>query len=111
MKDDLIFVDYPELRQACRELRSAEFGRDWDLFVEAEYLGVAKDEDENGNVVDLPTFWQVGMRLFKTLWADSDGRWRAFAGIDNATNDVVLPQLGLPQPGRTLSFGVVFEAT
>lgn len=87
------------------------FGHDWDLFVEAEYLGVAKDEDENGDVVDLPTSWHVGMRLFKTLRANSDGRWRAFAGIDNATNDVVLPQLGLPQTGRTLSLGVVFEAT
>jgi iron complex outermembrane receptor protein len=86
------------------------FGDDWDLFVEAEYLGVAKDEDEDGDVVDLPTSWHVGMRLFKTLWADGAGRWRAFAGIDNVTNDVVLPQLGLPQAGRTLSLGVVFEA-
>ena len=35
------------------------FGRDWDFYFEAEYLGVAKDEDENGNVVDLPTSWHI----------------------------------------------------
>jgi iron complex outermembrane receptor protein len=85
------------------------FGRDWDFYIEAEYLGVAKDEDENGNVVDLPTSWLVDMRLFRTITAQAKGRWRAYAGIDNATNDVVLPQLGLPQPGRTFKVGVVFE--
>ena len=85
------------------------FGRDWDFYLETEYLGVAKDEDENGNVVDLPTSWHVDVRLFKTFMERANGRWRAYAGIDNATNDVVLPQLGLPQPGRTLTVGLVFE--
>ena len=85
------------------------FGRDWDFYLETEYLGVSKDEDENGNVVDLPTSWHVDVRLFKTFAERANGRWRAYAGVDNATNDVVLPQLGLPQPGRTFSMGVVFE--
>jgi hypothetical protein len=85
------------------------FGRDWDFYFEAQYMGVAKDEDENGNVVDLPTSWHIDVRLFKTLNVRTNGRWRAYAGIDNATNGVVLPQLGLPQPGRTLTAGVVFE--
>jgi outer membrane cobalamin receptor len=85
------------------------FGRDWDFYFEAQYMGVAQDEDENGEVVDLPTSWHVDVRLFKTLRERENGRWRAYAGIDNATNDVVLPQLGLPQPGRTLTAGVVFE--
>jgi outer membrane receptor protein involved in Fe transport len=85
------------------------FGRDWDFFFEAEYLGVAQDEDENGNVVDLPTSWFVDMRLFRTIHAQAGGRWRAYAGLDNALDDVVLPQLGLPQPGRTFKLGVVFE--
>ncbi len=85
------------------------FGRDWDFYVEAEYLGVAKDEDENGRVIDLPTSWLVDMRLFRTIDAEAGGRWRAYAGVDNALNDVVLPQLGLPQPGRTFKVGVVFE--
>jgi outer membrane cobalamin receptor len=85
------------------------FGHDWDFYFEAEYLGVAQDEDENGNVVDLPTSWLVDMRLFRTIHAQAGGRWRAYAGLDNALNDVVLPQLGLPQPGRTFKVGVVFE--
>jgi iron complex outermembrane recepter protein len=87
------------------------FGRDWDFYFEAEYLGVAQDEDENGNVVDLPTSWLVDMRLFRTIRERAGGRWRAYAGLDNALNDVVLPQLGLPQPGRTFKVGVVFEPT
>jgi iron complex outermembrane receptor protein len=85
------------------------FGHDWDFYFEAQYMGVAQDEDENGEVVDLPTSWHIDVRLFKTLKERENGRWRAYAGIDNATNDVVLPQLGLPQPGRTLTAGVVFE--
>lgn len=87
------------------------FGRDWDFYGEAEYLGVAKDEDENGSVVDLPTSWLVDLRLFRTINAHARGRWRAYAGLDNALNEVVLPQLGLPQPGRTFKVGVVFEYT
>lgn len=85
------------------------FGRDWDFYFEAQYMGVAKDEDENGNVIDLPTSWHIDVRLFKTLDVRANGRWRAYAGVDNATNEVVLPQLGLPQPGRTYAAGVVFE--
>jgi iron complex outermembrane receptor protein len=85
------------------------FGRDWDFYIEAEYLGVARDEDENGRVVELPTSWLVDMRLFRTIDAKAGGRWRAYAGLDNALNDVVLPQLGLPQPGRTFKVGFVFE--
>ena len=85
------------------------FGRDWDFYFEAEYLGVAQDEDENGNVVDLPTSWFVDMRLFRTIHERAGGRWRAYASLDNALNDVVLPQLGLPQPGRIFKVGVVFE--
>jgi iron complex outermembrane receptor protein len=87
------------------------FGRDWDFYFEAEYLGIAQDEDENGNVVNLPTSWLVDMRLFRTIRERAGGRWRAYASLDNALNDVVLPQLGLPQPGRTFKVGVVFEPT
>jgi iron complex outermembrane receptor protein len=85
------------------------FAQDWDLFLEVQHVGTALDEDEDGTVVRLPTSTEVNLRLFRTLRHDDDGRWRAYAGIDNLSNDIVLPQLGLPLPGRTLSIGVRFE--
>jgi iron complex outermembrane receptor protein len=102
-----VLYQRPEFQGAL--MLDSTFGRDWDFYVEAEYLGVAKDEDEIGGVVDLPTSWLVDLRLFRTIDAETKGRWRAYAGLDNALNDVVLPQLGLPQPGRTFKVGVVFE--
>jgi len=59
--------------------------------------------------VELPTSTEVNVRLFKTLHHGAAGRWRAYASVENAGNEIVLPQLGLPQPGRTVSLGVSFE--
>ncbi len=85
------------------------FAADWDLFIEAQYVGKALDEDEAGNTVSLPTSTEVNLRLFKTIRQEDAGRWRAYCGVDNLGNAVVLPQLGLPLPGRTISIGVSFE--
>lgn len=85
------------------------FAADWDLFLEIERLGTALDEDETGAVVELPSATRVNLRLFRTLHHDDAGRWRLYAGVDNLGDTVVLPQLGLPRPGRTTSVGVSFE--
>lgn len=82
---------------------------DWDLFLELRHTGTALDEAEDSSLVELPTSTTVGFRLFRTLRQDEDGQWRAYAGVDNLTDDLVLPQLGLPQPGRTASLGIRFE--
>lgn len=85
------------------------FNADWDLFAELRYIGVALDEDEDGSVVKLPTATTLDLRLFRTLRRDESGLWRAYAGIDNVSDELVLPQLGLPQPGRTAVIGLQFE--
>jgi iron complex outermembrane recepter protein len=85
------------------------FAAEWDLFFEIRYLGTALDEDEDGSVVELPTATAVNLRLFRTVHQNDAGRWRVYAGIDNLGDQLILPQLGLPQPGRTASFGVSFE--
>ncbi len=85
------------------------FAQDWDLFLEVQHVGTALDEDEDGTVVRLPTSTEINLRVFKTVRQNEEGRWRAYAGIDNLRDDVVLPQLGLPLPGRTVSLGVRFE--
>jgi iron complex outermembrane recepter protein len=85
------------------------FAPEWDLFFEIRYMGVALDEDEDGEVVELPSSTSINFRLFRTVHRDDTGQWRVYAGVDNLGDDVVLPQLGLPQPGRTASLGISFE--
>jgi iron complex outermembrane recepter protein len=85
------------------------FAPEWDLFFEVRHLGHALDEDEDGAVVRLPASTSVNFRLFRTVHRDDAGQWRVYAGVDNLSDDVVLPQLGLPRPGRTASLGISFE--
>lgn len=82
---------------------------DWDLFVEVRHTGTALDEDEDGSIRELPTSTAVSFRLFRTIHHDDAGRWRIYAGVDNLGDEPILPQLGLPQPGRTAALGVAFE--
>lgn len=85
------------------------FAADWDLFVEVRHVGTAMDEDEDGSIRELPTSTTVDLRLFRTLRQDEAGRWRVYAGVENLGDELILPQLGLPQPGRTAALGVAFE--
>jgi len=85
------------------------FAEDWDLFVEVRHVGTALDEDEDGTVRELPPSTAVNFRLFRTLHHDTTGRWRMYAGVDNLGDELILPQLGLPQSGRTASLGIAFE--
>lgn len=83
----------------------------WDLFAEFEYFGTALDEAEDGTVVTLPTAVTVDLQLFRTISQTQQGRWRLYGGVDNMTNALVLPQLGLPMPGRTAVIGFQFESS
>lgn len=85
------------------------FSDDWDLFLELRHVGTAFDEDEDGSIVELPTATSANLLLFRTLHLDDAGRWRVYAGVDNIGDEIILPQLGLPQPGRTASLGVSYE--
>lgn len=85
------------------------FADNWDLFIEMRHLGTALDEEEDGTIVELPTSTAFNVRVFRTLAFDGEGRWRFYAGVDNVGDELILPQLGLPQPGLTTSVGVTFE--
>lgn len=82
---------------------------DWDLFFEVRHVGTALDEDDDGSIRRLPESTVVGFRLFRTLRHDDAGRFRLYAGVDNLGDELILPQLGLPQPGRTAALGIAFE--
>jgi len=49
------------------------------------------------------------VRLFRTIYAQAGGRWRAYPNLNNALNDVVVPQLRLSPDRRDFKVGVVFE--
>ena len=70
------------------------------------HLGEAKDDGENG-VETLPASTQLDLRMFYELAGRRD--WRFFVAVENLTDELVLPQLGLPAPGRTWRVGVEFN--
>lgn len=74
--------------------------------VEAEYLGAAYSPGEDGFVRLDPALAlnvRVGYRLGLT-WLGAMGE--GFARINNVTDAVVVPQLGLPGPGREVQVGL-----
>lgn len=85
-----------------------EITDNWDLYAEARHVRNALDEEEDGTVVELPASTALDMRLFRRLSGNDAGEWRVYVAVDNLTDGVELPQLGLPMPGRTMSAGVSF---
>ncbi len=100
----------PELLQ--RPDRQLNAALDWqatprlDMRAEIIHSGSAFDLDDEGRLTQLPSSTSANLRGFFDV-----GRWRGFdiqltASVDNLTDELVLPQLGLPAPGRTIRVGV-----
>ncbi|MBT6424290.1 MAG: TonB-dependent receptor [Bacteroidetes Order II. Incertae sedis bacterium] len=71
------------------------------------YTGVAYGLAEDNSQVRLPTSTVMGARLSTNRYFSSSGMFlELYAGVDNITNAVQLPQLGLPAPGRSARFGI-----
>lgn len=95
--------------------RSKEQGRlalDWqptsalDLRAELMHNGRAYDLNDDGDVTQLPASNSVNLRGFYKL-----GQWwrqdvMLTAAMDNLTDELMLPQLGLPAAGRSFHVGV-----
>jgi outer membrane receptor protein involved in Fe transport len=85
------------------------FANDWRLTAEIERTGTAFDEDIDATIVELPSAVKVNMKAFVPLPVSSnDGHWQFYVSFYNITNEVVLPQLGLPEPGRMFAVGLRF---
>ncbi len=100
----------PLLQRPGRQIIAA---LDWnatpalDLRAEAQNIGRATDLADNGAFVRLPGATSLNFRAFwKVAELSSFGKLTLTASLDNATDALILPQLGLPAPGRTLRFGV-----
>ena len=73
-------------------------------------IGGAKDENVQGEIINLGTSTRIDLSVFWNLEsADGFSRIVYFRG-SNLTDELTLPQLGLPEPGRTLSVGFTFES-
>lgn len=83
---------------------------DWRMTAEVERSGTAFDEDVDATVVELPSAVRVNIKAFVPLPVSGEyGRWQLYVAFNNITNEVVLPQLGLPEPGRMFAVGLRFD--
>ena len=78
----------------------------WSLAAEALATGPAISLGPDGSI-DLPAALVVGARVGYG-WRAAGGRLEAFARVDNATDAALLPQAGLPAPGREARIGMVW---
>ena len=75
------------------------------MLVQAVYTGRAYGLDEDNVFLPLPTSVVFNSRL---SYLFIRGRWatEVFVRVNNATDEVTLPQLGLPGPGREFHVGI-----
>jgi len=74
---------------------------------EVSHTGNAKDQNEDGTIVNLGSSTEINLRASYKV----QKRWEIYSAIDNVANAVVLPQLGLPLPGRSIKIGVIFRGS
>lgn len=78
--------------------------------IELRHTGEAIDLDAHGDARPLPSSTEINLRGRWILWQSAGGHsWSLTAAVDNLTNAVITPQLGLPLPGRTLRIGLQLD--
>ncbi|WP_310497333.1 TonB-dependent receptor domain-containing protein [Sandarakinorhabdus sp.] len=78
----------------------------FDMRAEWRRIGPARDLGAAGDVVQLPAADELNLRATFALFAYRGARVTATLAIDNLTDALVIPQSGLPAPGRTLRLGL-----
>ncbi|MBL4839057.1 MAG: TonB-dependent receptor [Kordiimonadaceae bacterium] len=76
------------------------------LRLEVNYTGPAYDENEGGSTVKLRASTELNVKFYVPLKRTKLGEWQLYSTLDNLTNALVLPQLGLPSEGRTFKVGL-----
>ncbi|MFT4603516.1 MAG: iron complex outermembrane receptor protein [Rhodothermales bacterium] len=76
------------------------------LSAEAVYTGRAYGLDSGNNLVGLPKVLQLHVRASRRYYSSSGLFVELFVRVDNLTDRSVLPQLGLPGPGRMVQAGL-----
>mgnify|MGYP002780644156 FL=1 len=96
-----------------RPAHEAMLAIDWarpqrfDIRAEVRRIGPARDLAPDGTLARLSPATEVNLRARVDLLTLVGARLAATLAADNLANAIVLPQLGLPQPGRTLRIGLL----
>lgn len=100
----------PELLQ--RPKSQLKLALDWqptsraDMRAEFLHTGSAYDIADDGALAQLPKSTSVNLRGFFLLTEWKQRKVELTASVDNLTDTAVVPQLGLPQPGRMIRVGL-----
>lgn len=76
------------------------------LRAEMNHTGRAFDEEEDGTVVALKRSTEFNVKFYVPVKETRFGVWQLYGALNNITDTVTLPQLGLPDPGRTFKLGI-----
>ena len=82
-------------------------GEAFDLRAELRRIGPARDLAADGALARLAPATEINLRARVPVLRLGKAQVSATAAIDNLTNTVILPQLGLPQPGRSIRIGLI----
>ena len=74
--------------------------------LEAVYTGRAYSLDDDNQLVPLPTSLVLNLRAAYRFPLGAERSLEVYVRLDNATDEVVVPQLGLPDAGRAAQGGV-----
>ncbi len=77
-----------------------------DIRADLSYIGQAYDLAEEGVDSRLPASTSLGLKGVLTIGRINDQDIFLTAAVDNLTDALVLPQLGLPAPGRSYHVGI-----
>lgn len=96
-----------------RPLHQVSAALDWspipalDMRAEVIHGAGAFDLSDSGSIVRLPGYTSVNLRAFIALGTVKDlGPLSLFVIADNVGDALILPQTGLPAPGRSLRLGI-----
>ena len=76
---------------------------------EINHTGTALDENPDGSTARLPSSTEINLRAYVPIRVTASREWQLYGTVDNLTDTVVLPQLGLPAPGRSFKIGIRIE--
>ena len=77
-----------------------------DIRAELSYIGRAYDLGDDGADIHLPSSTSFGLRGVLTIGRTHDRDIYLTAAVDNLTDALILPQSGLPAPGRSFYVGI-----
>jgi iron complex outermembrane receptor protein len=85
----------------------SSLGEAFDLRAELRRIGPARDLAPDGTLARLAPATEINLRARVPVLRLGHVPVSVTAAIDNLTNAVILPQLGLPQPGRSIRIGLI----